>query len=384
MSTFFQPYEGKRPYVFISYAHRDSGRVLPLLNGLNDRKLRLWYDEGIPAGSDWPKNIERHMRGSAAVLFFLSEAAMRSANCFSEIRTAVQLNKPVGVVRLDGAQPDGRWAELLESAAILCGGSVPDADAVLQWKQLTRAFYRKRTDRFRTDWIGLILALLLFLGAVAGLIALLNHNPEPPDVPATPHPTAIAESEATAAPIPTPTVDPGLFPVVFPDVQQENAVRGAIKKPDGDVLRPDLARVTELVFCGHMTLQNTDSVTTDADGTVRVNGAPVIAGRVADLSVIGQMAFLERLALIDQPMTDLKPLNGLVLLRELDLRASAVTDLSALTDLPNLSILHLEHTQVSDLTPLSALPSLNTVTVSADMLPLSWTEDKPFRVILVP
>ena len=52
MNTFFRPYEGKRPYVFISYSHRDSETVLNLLSVLNERKLRLWYDEGIPAGSD--------------------------------------------------------------------------------------------------------------------------------------------------------------------------------------------------------------------------------------------------------------------------------------------------------------------------------------------
>ena len=81
MSTFFRPYEGRRPYCFISYSHRDSETVLNVLSVLNDRKLRLWYDEGIPAGSDWPKSIEQHMRECAAVLFFLSGTALSSPNC---------------------------------------------------------------------------------------------------------------------------------------------------------------------------------------------------------------------------------------------------------------------------------------------------------------
>ena len=41
MSKFFRPYEGKRPYVFVSYSHRNSAEVLETISILNDRKLRL-------------------------------------------------------------------------------------------------------------------------------------------------------------------------------------------------------------------------------------------------------------------------------------------------------------------------------------------------------
>ena len=54
MSAFFTPYEGKRPYLFISYSHRNSQEVLDTIALLHQRKVRLWYAEGIPAGNDWP------------------------------------------------------------------------------------------------------------------------------------------------------------------------------------------------------------------------------------------------------------------------------------------------------------------------------------------
>ena len=52
MSGFFKPYEGSRPFVFISYAHRQSDAVLDTIRILHEKGWRLWYDEGIPAGSD--------------------------------------------------------------------------------------------------------------------------------------------------------------------------------------------------------------------------------------------------------------------------------------------------------------------------------------------
>lgn len=388
MSTFIQPYEGKRPYVFISYSHRDSETVLNILAKLNERKLRFWYDEGIPAGSDWPKNIELHMRECAAVLFFLSKTALESPNCFSEIKTAAALGKPVLLVPLEDTPADPKWSALLARADRLkdSNENAPD-EAICAWKTLRRSFYRKWTDAIRGEWIGLILALLLLGAAAAGLIALMQGRFDSPAIP-TPTPTEkitpAVTPDATEPPIPTPSIDPSLFPIQFPDTQQENAVREIIGKETGDVLRPELAAVEELYFCGSMTLGSTDDVTLDRDGTARVNGAPVITGKVSDLSVIGAMAYLKKLALIDQPVKDLSLLNGLTLLDELYLSGCDLSDLSALTDLPRLKTLHIEHTKIHDLTALDALPSLETVTVSADMLPLAWTEGKSYRVILVP
>ena len=50
MSRFFKPYEGNRPYLFISYAHKQSEEVVSTIRILYEKGWRLWYDEGIPAG----------------------------------------------------------------------------------------------------------------------------------------------------------------------------------------------------------------------------------------------------------------------------------------------------------------------------------------------
>lgn len=392
MSVFFRPYEGKRPYVFISYSHRDSETVLNVISALNDQKLRLWYDEGIPAGSDWPKNIEMHMRECSAVLFFLSKSALASPNCYSEIKTAVETGKPILTVPLEETVPDADWSRLLKRTnALPVQDGVSAVDSIHAWKVLRRSFYRKWTDSVRPERIGLAAAVLLLAAASAALAALLNGyidfgggSPTPtPHITASPTPTA-APTE-TPTPAPTPTIDPGVFPVRFPDTQQEKAVRSILGKKTGDILRPELADVKELYFCGNQVMRSMDGVKLSADGTLMINGAEVLlSGKVSDLSVIGNMVFLERLALIDQPIKDLSPLNGLVLLKELYLSGNDISDLSALNGLMSLTDLHIEHTNVRDLTALQSLSSLRTVTVSADMLPLSWSENKQFKVILIP
>jgi hypothetical protein len=45
-------YEGKEPYIFVSYAHKDSPAVFHIVEQLSARGYRIWYDEGIEPGSE--------------------------------------------------------------------------------------------------------------------------------------------------------------------------------------------------------------------------------------------------------------------------------------------------------------------------------------------
>ena len=53
MKTLLRPYEGTLPYLFVSYAHKNDAAVLEIIRTLQARGFRVWYDEGIEAGSDW-------------------------------------------------------------------------------------------------------------------------------------------------------------------------------------------------------------------------------------------------------------------------------------------------------------------------------------------
>ena len=313
MSTFFRPYEGERPYLFISYAHKQSEAVVDTIRILHEKGYRLWYDEGIPAGSDWPANIAQHMQGCEKVVFFLSERAMESPNCFSEIRTAFRAGKPILVVRLEDVSvtnPD--WQELLDGKQMipLLGTPEERADAILNTGFVPRRFRRSRLEDVSWRVLGLAASLLFFLAAAGalGMLASGRWNP-------LPEPEAVLE---TPAPTPAPTAPPVVeigeaeryFAVSFPDKQQERAIRRALGVQADEVYRWQLAEIPELYFCGNMVTDSLENVRFDADGTCRVNGAPVVTGQVSDLSLLEDAVKLEKLALICQPELKLSALDS--------------------------------------------------------------------------
>ena len=387
MSHFFKPYEGTRPFLFISYAHRQSDAVVDTIRILHDKKYRLWYDEGIPAGSDWPANIAQHMQDCERVIFFLSARAMESPNCYSEIRTAARLGKPVLVVRLEDVDVEPRWRELLDDKQFIPLLNTPEerAEAILKSGFVTRKFRISWLETIPWRVLGLAASLLLFLAAAGALGALAtgrwNPFPQPDAVTETPTPTA--------EPTPVPVVDIGeaekYFAISFPDTQQERAVRQALGLgADENVYRWQLAEISELYFCGNMVIRGLDVVTFTPEGGCKVNMAPVIEGKVSDLSLLKNAVGLEKLALIQQPVTDYRDLQQLTLLQEMSLACSPIKDLGQLGEMPSLTILHLEHTEVRDLTPLESMPRLRTVTVSRDMLPVQWSGNAAFVVALTP
>ena len=396
MSIYFRPYEGRKPYLFISYSHQDSVKVLDIITLLHNANVRLWYDEGIPAGSDWPMNIETHMKNCAAVLFFTSKCAYASPNCFSELVTAKRLAKPVLTLSLDHSERPEKWQPVLarEKAAALRDTPEDTAAEIRKSGILTRAFYSGRSDSASGKAAGLILAVIL-LAAGAGLLyaaasgKLSGGQQENPGT---------ADTQPSVTPTPAPTAEPepeeevdltkygDLFTayITFPDTMQEAAVRTVLHTDDKKIEKERLLEISELYFVGNMVLTDLNDVTYSPEKGYMVNSAPVATGLVEDLTLLGDCPYLVRLALTDQPVRKVSGLSGLVLLEELYLSGCKNADLTGLTNLPSLKVLHLEHSGVNDLTPLAGLPRLEKVTVSTDMMPLTLDADVKFDIILVP
>ncbi len=384
MSFYFKPYEGDRPFFFVSYSHRMSEEAVSTVRIIHEKGYRLWYDEGIPAGSDWPANIAQHMLKCDRVLFFISEGALQSPNCLSEMRTAHRLGKPVLAVRLDESVPDSRWAGILEGVTEIPVLNTPTerASAILSSGFITRNLRRRWSESsfFRTA--GLVASVLFFFAAASALLAIVSgwwtplfemlngRNDSDAYVPQEVEIVDLGSSEK-------------YFAVMFPDTQQERAVRRALSMDSGEITRGLLSGISELYFCGHMVTDSLDTVQFDSDGTCLVNGAAVIEGKVSDLSLLKYEVRLERLALVCQPVTDISYVSGLLLLRELSIAGCKIEDLSDLEDLPNLEVLHIEHTGIRDLGSLDRFENLRTVTVSREMLPLTWDRNVSFTVILV-
>lgn len=95
------PFEGNEPFIFVSYAHKDSAKVFPVLEELSRRGYRIWYDDGIAPGSEWPENIARHLSACALTLAFISPNSIASANCRREVTFALSKQKPFLAIILE-------------------------------------------------------------------------------------------------------------------------------------------------------------------------------------------------------------------------------------------------------------------------------------------
>ena len=87
-------YEGNEPYIFISYSHKDSETVMPVIDALQERGFLVWFDGGIEAGSEWPEYIASHIDNCGCMLNFVSKAYEDSFHCRSEMVYALDRKKP--------------------------------------------------------------------------------------------------------------------------------------------------------------------------------------------------------------------------------------------------------------------------------------------------
>ncbi len=86
----FEAYTGDEPYIFVSYAHKDSALVFPELVALRDKGYRIWYDEGIDPGNEWPEDIAKALRDCAYFVVFITPYSVDSPYVRKEIDFALK------------------------------------------------------------------------------------------------------------------------------------------------------------------------------------------------------------------------------------------------------------------------------------------------------
>lgn len=144
---FFQPldqkpsaYEGEMPYIFVSYAHKDSPKVLPIIKQLQDANYRIWYDSGIEVGSEWPEYIASHLSSSRCVLVFMSKNSSDSINCRQEITFAINKSKKLIVVYLeDFILPSGLEMQLCTIQSLFYYQITDGNEFISKLKQISEA-----------------------------------------------------------------------------------------------------------------------------------------------------------------------------------------------------------------------------------------------------
>ena len=97
----FPAYKGEDSYVFVCYAHSDADTVYADLVALDECGINIWYDEGIPAGSSWRGEIAAAIKGAEKLVYFISEASLKSNHCLREVDFAINNDVEIVPVYLD-------------------------------------------------------------------------------------------------------------------------------------------------------------------------------------------------------------------------------------------------------------------------------------------
>ena len=61
------------PYYFVSYNSEDSSRIVPIVKGLEESNLPMWYDNGISTGEDWKTTISKKIDCCELIIMFISK-----------------------------------------------------------------------------------------------------------------------------------------------------------------------------------------------------------------------------------------------------------------------------------------------------------------------
>ncbi|MDE6036468.1 MAG: FHA domain-containing protein [Ruminococcus sp.] len=96
-----KPYEGNEPYIFFSYSHKNEDIVYPIIEAMSAKGYRIWYDEGINPGADWPEVIAKHLINSSICMIAVTPSSVMSHNCRNEMTMAIDESKYIIALQMD-------------------------------------------------------------------------------------------------------------------------------------------------------------------------------------------------------------------------------------------------------------------------------------------
>ena len=127
-----EAYIGDEPFIFVSYSHKDGHLVFDEILRLDAGGYRIWYDEGIDPGNEWPDEIAAAINRSAFFLVYITANAVDSANVRNEINFALNRHKPFLAIHLT-------QTDLTPGLEMRMG----DIQAVLRYRMNADHYYRK-------------------------------------------------------------------------------------------------------------------------------------------------------------------------------------------------------------------------------------------------
>ena len=184
----FAAYEGNEPYVFICYAHHDRAHVYPELIRLRDAGVNIWYDEGIPPGSEWTEELAKAIADCSRFLYFISPTAVASTNCRDEVQYAREAGKPIVTVHFEPTElPEGLRLEIGRIQALFkyqlkepdyrrkldsALGESPSATSVRSSSEMAAPIADHKRARWR--YLGLAAVMVAVVGSVFIAVRLMT------------------------------------------------------------------------------------------------------------------------------------------------------------------------------------------------------------------
>ena len=124
-------------FVFVSYAHDDKALAYPELLRIRSLGIRVWYDEGIEPGSEWPDAIANALNGATAFVVMITPRAVISRNVRNEVNAALNWGKPFYAIHLVQTElPLGLELQMGDVQAVMRWGMDEDSYALKLGKAL--------------------------------------------------------------------------------------------------------------------------------------------------------------------------------------------------------------------------------------------------------
>lgn len=370
------PYEGKEPYIFLSYAHADTPAVMAIAARLQEAGCRVWYDGGIEVGSEWPEYIAAHLEGAAVMLAFLSNAYVRSDNCRKEMHFAqTRKLQTVNIFLEQTALTPGMEMQIGPLFALMKYTMGEDVfyEKLLAAPQLAPFLGKGRRPfavqaapvKTKKRWTaGRIAALCVSLALLIALVTLgiIGFS------------TGYAQRIYVKRTQPEISVLPGDTGAVFTSAPLEAAARDYARKAAGPLCvsdlagldelsldTPDEAALSELRFfpdLKRLTLRGYSADNLKALPLCGIEALTLRDCRVTDLSGVGNLPLLRELDTEDCPIRSLGDLSRCLQLRRLRLAGADVRSFSALYTLTVLAEAEIHNAGINELRPLMRLSNL--------------------------
>ena len=122
------PYEGTMPFVFFSFAPKDKGLAYPMLERMNQQRVRVWYDTGDMPAAIREKTLAEKLKACSVCVFLQTEQASGYHFCRIAAMNAYEMKKPMLPLLYDGDELTLGMRRLFDKSEKLECPALPEDD----------------------------------------------------------------------------------------------------------------------------------------------------------------------------------------------------------------------------------------------------------------